>query len=317
MVKRLIIDTDTAGDDAISILLALKWPGVKVDAITIVEGNVGFEQEVENALYTVERFADYHVPVYPGCRRPLLKTWRYADYVHGKDGMGESYFPKARQRPEDKHGVQALIELVNSSPGEYIIIAQGPLTNIATAMMLDKEFAKNIGRLYIMGGYADGFGNITPAAEYNFWVDPDAAKIVLHSGVRPLLVGWDIALKYSVVTEEEHRMIAGWGTSEADFFVKVNRKVLEYEKRVTGVAGSTHPDTITTAIAIEPRVAKRVEPRFVDVENVSELTRGMSVVDHLGVLGKPANADVCYEADGELFKRMLFSVLKGRPGEIG
>ncbi|GBC69337.1 Pyrimidine-specific ribonucleoside hydrolase RihB [archaeon HR01] len=307
---RLVIDTDTAGDDTISLLMALKWPGVRLEAVTVVCGNVEFSQQVENALYTVENFSSYHVPVYPGCSRPLLKTWKYADYVHGKDGMGENYFPKARQRPERKHAVQALIELVNSNPGEISIIAQGPLTNIATAIMLDREFVKNVKRLYVMGGYADGFGNVTPAAEYNFWVDPDAAKIVLHSGVKPLIVGWDIAVKYSVVEEAMHREIASWGTKAADFFVKVNRKVVEFEKRTMGLAGSTHPDTITTAIAIEPRVARRVEPRYVDVENGSELTRGMSVVDHLGVLGREANADVCYEADGKLFREMLFKVLR-------
>ncbi|MEM1946893.1 MAG: nucleoside hydrolase [Candidatus Caldarchaeum sp.] len=308
---RLIIDTDTAGDDTISLLMALRWPGVKLEAVTVVCGNVEFSQEVENALYTVENFAKHHVPVYPGCSRPLLKSWKYADYVHGKDGMGENYFPKAKQRPENKHAVQALIELVNSSPEEYTIIAQGPLTNIATAIMLDRDFVKKVRRLYVMGGYADGFGNVTPAAEYNFWVDPDAAKIVLHSGIRPFIVGWDIAVKYSVVEESMHRQIATWGTKEADFFVKVNRKVVEFEKKVVGLPGSTHPDTITTAIAIEPKLAKRVEPRYVDVENQSELTRGMSVVDHLGVMGREANADVCYEADGKLFREMLFKILKG------
>jgi purine nucleosidase len=313
VVRRFIIDTDTAGDDAISILLALKWPDVRVDAITIVCGNVDFDQQVENALYTVEQFASYYVPVYPGARRPLLmRTWKYADYVHGKDGMGDSYFPKARQRPEEKHAVKALIELVNSTPGEYTIVAQGPLTNIATAILADKEFAKNVGQLFVMGGYADGFGNVTPAAEYNFWVDPDAAKVVLHSGIKPVLVGWDIAVKYSVIEEELHREIATWGTKEAEFFVKVNRKVVEYEKRVVGLPGSTHPDTITMAIAIDRSVAKRLEWRYVDVENVSELTRGMSVVDHLGVLGKEPNSLVCYEADKEKFRSMLFKVLKGR-----
>ncbi len=309
-MERLIIDTDTAGDDTISLLLAMRWPEARLEAVTVVCGNVEFWQEVENALYMVENFSKHYIPVYPGCSRPLLKGWRYADYVHGRDGMGENYFPKARQRPEDKHAVQALLELVNSSPGEYTIIAQGPLTNIATAIMLDRDFPKKIKRLYVMGGYADGYGNITPAAEYNFWVDPDAAKIVFHSGVRPVMVGWDIALKYSVVEESMHREIAGWGTREADFFVKVNRKVVEYEKKVIGLAGSTHPDTITTAIALNPRVAKRIEPRYVDVENESELTRGMSVVDHLGVLGKEPNADVCYEADGNLFREILFKILK-------
>ncbi|MCS7110064.1 MAG: nucleoside hydrolase, partial [Candidatus Caldarchaeum sp.] len=160
---RLIIDSDTAGDDAVSILLALKWPGVKVEAVTVVCGNVEFGQQVENALYTVENFSDHYVPVYPGCSRPLLKSWTYADYVHGKDGMGENYFPKAKQRPENKHGVQALLELVNSSPSEYVIVAQGPLTNIATAILLDRNFVKNVKRLYVMGGFADGYGNMTPA----------------------------------------------------------------------------------------------------------------------------------------------------------
>jgi purine nucleosidase len=309
-MHRLIIDTDTAGDDTISLMLAMRWPGTVLEAVTVVCGNVEFWQQVENALYTVETFSNRYIPVYPGCSSPLLKSWRYADYVHGRDGMGENYFPKAKQRPEDKHAVQALLELVNSSPGEYTIIAQGPLTNIATAIMLDRSFPKKIKRLYVMGGYADGFGNITPAAEYNFWVDPDAARIVLHSGVRPYIVGWDIALKYSVVEESMHHEIATWGTKEADFFVKVNRKVVEYEKKVTGLAGSTHPDTITTAIALNPGVAKRVEPRYVDVENQSELTRGMSVVDHLGVLGKEPNADVCYEADRSLFREMLFKILR-------
>jgi len=307
---KLIIDTDTAGDDTISLLLALRWPGVSLEAVTVVCGNVEFEQEVENALYTVENFSRYRVPVYRGCRRPLLKDWRYADYVHGKDGMGENYFPRAVQRPEEKHAVQALLELVNSEPGEYVIIAQGPLTNIATAILLDRDFVKNVGRLFVMGGFADGYGNITPAAEYNFWVDPDAAKIVFNSGIRPFMVGWDIALKYSVVSTSMHAEIATWGTKEADFFVKVNRKVIEFEKKF-GIDGSTHPDTITTAIAIDRRVAKRIEPRYVDVENQSELTRGMSVVDHAGVLGKAPNADICYEADRELFLNMLFKVLKG------
>lgn len=313
-MKKLIIDTDTAGDDTIALLLALKWPDVKVEAITIVAGNVRFDQQVENALYTVEQFSSYDVPVYPGCRSPLLKSWKYADYVHGKDGMGESYFPKAIKRPEPKHAVDAMLELVNSDPEGYILIAQGPLTNIAVALMKDPKFLTKLRKFYIMGGFADGFGNVTPAAEYNFWVDPDAAKLVLNSGAKPTLVGWDIAVKYSVVEENMYKEIAKWGTKEAEFFVKVNKKALEFEKRVAGIKGSTHPDTITVAMAIESRVSKRIELRYVDVENSSELTRGMSVVDHLGILGKEPNAYVCYEADSDLFKNMLYSVLKGKPG---
>ena len=316
---KVVIDTDTAGDDTISILLALKWPGVDVLGLTIVAGNVEFSHEVKNALYMVEKFASKPIPVYPGARRPLLKDWEYADYVHGKDGMSDHGWRPERLKPQDKHGAQALVELAREHPGEITLVAQGPLTNVALAMMLDPEFPDNLRELVIMGGYAQGYGNITPVAEYNFWVDPDAAKMVFRHWPRerkPLVVGWDITLKHALVYEHEHMQIAQWGTPEAEFFVKVNQKPMEFEKKTFGIPASTHPDAITMAIAIDKRVAKRVEERYVDVEEREGPTRGMFIVDHAGVLGEKPNARVVYEADGELFKKMLFSVLRGRPGEV-
>src|SRR5690606_788626 len=115
------------------------------------------------------------VPVYPGCAEPLLNRWVSADYVHGRDGMGDSFFPKARQRPEAQHAVDALIERINAAPGELTILAQAPLTNIAAAVIRDPSIARKVKALYIMGGTYFAPGNITPAAEYNFFVDPEAA----------------------------------------------------------------------------------------------------------------------------------------------
>ncbi len=319
MVRRFIIDTDTAGDDIISILLALKWPDIKVDALTIVAGNVEFSREVKNALYVVENFSSYPVPVYPGARTPLLKDWTYADYVHGKDGMSDQGFPDPKLKPEEKHGALALVELVDKRPGEYTIIAQGPLTNIALATMIDPDFPKKVGKLYIMGGYAIGYGNITPIAEYNFWVDPDAAKLVFKRFApinKPTVVGWDITLQSSLVYKEEHEEILGWGTKEAEFFVAINRKPMEFEFKTFGINASTHPDTLTTAIAINPKVALDVREKFVDIEEREGPTRGAFIVDHDNVLGKTPNARIVYKADGTLFKKMLFSVLRGRPGEL-
>src|SRR5262249_38129632 len=162
-------------DDVFSLLLALRHPSARLEAITVVCGNVRFEQELENALYTVELAGrSGEVPVYPGCSRPLVGEWVGAEYVHGRDGRGDSGFPRARQRPEPRHAVDELVRRVNESPGELTILAQGPLTNLALAVRRDPELPRKVAQLYVMGG---GIGNITPAAEYNFFVDPEAAKI--------------------------------------------------------------------------------------------------------------------------------------------
>jgi purine nucleosidase len=176
-MTRLIVDTDTAGDDVFSLLLALRDPRAQLEAITICCGNVRFDQEIENALYTVEQAGrGGEVPVYAGCPKPLLAEWVGAEYVHGHDGMGDSGFPRATQRPEPEHAVDELVRRVDESPGELTILAQAPLTNIAAAVTRDPSIAGKVAHLYVMGG---GVGNITPAAEYNFYVDPEAAKIVL------------------------------------------------------------------------------------------------------------------------------------------
>ena len=135
-------------------------------------------RSVENALYTVEMAGrSGEVPVYAGCPQPLAGDWVGAEYVHGQDGMGDSFFPRAAQRPEPEHAVDELLRRIDQSPGELTILAQAPLTNLATAVTRDPSIAGKVAHLYVMGG---GVGNITPAAEYNFYVDPEAAKIVFE-----------------------------------------------------------------------------------------------------------------------------------------
>ena len=140
------------------------------------------------------------VPVYPGCSQPFIAEWAGAEYVHGMDGMGDSFFPKAKQRPEAEHGVDALVRLVDESPGELTILAQGPLTNIAAAVTLDPTLPEKVDHLWIMGG---GAGNITPAAEYNFYVDPEAAKIVFAAGFRTTLFTWSLTLTHGVFDDDK------------------------------------------------------------------------------------------------------------------
>lgn len=310
MTTRLVIDTDTAGDDVFSLLLGLLHPEATLEAITICCGNVAFDQEVENALYTIEiagRGGD--VPVFAGCRRPLIAEWVGAEYVHGDDGMGEAHFPRARQRPEREHAVDALVRLIDDNPGELTLIAQAPLTNIATAVVRDPTIAGKVKHLYVMGG---GSGNVTPAAEYNFYVDPEAAKIVFRAGFSLTLVTWTLTLSHGIFTTEQLAAIDELGTPLAAFFAQVNRKALEF-CLARGLAGSSHPDALTCALALDPALVTQSTRCFVDVETAGDLTRGYSSIDRLGFFRSEPNADVVEAVDSDAFYRMLVGVLGREP----
>ena len=182
MTIPFILDTDTAQDDCVAILLGLLDPIADLRGITMVAGNVGFEQQTENALMTLSVAGALGTcPVFLGCRRPMVRRWVSAENVHG-DGAGGLSMDTAGITPESEHGVDALLRLTAESPGELNIVAIGPLTNIAMAVVKDPSFPKRVKSLYIMGGSNNARGNITAAAEFNFYVDPDAAKIVFGAG---------------------------------------------------------------------------------------------------------------------------------------
>lgn len=317
---KLIIDTDTAGDDVFSLLLGLRTPGVDLIGITINCGNVAFSQEVENALYAVQMAGrSGEVPVYPGCERPMIEPWVSAAYVHGQDGMGDSNFPPARQRPAGTHAVDALIDAVQAAPGEITIVAQAPLTNLAVAAMRSQAFPSQVKSLFVMGGTSTGIGNVTPAAEYNFYVDPEAARIVLQAGFPLTLVDWNLCLRQGVFYDRDLERIERMDTPLSRFFLQVNRRALEF-CRQTGLPGSTHPDTLTCALAIDESLITRSSYYFVDIETRGELTRGYcSVVtgpqrlslDAMGVAARPPNVRLVEEVDEERFKEMFFRVLEG------
>lgn len=302
----LIVDTDTAGDDVFSLLLALRRPEAELEAITVVCGNVSFEQEIENALYTIEHAGrSGEVPVYAGCSRPLIAEWVGAEYVHGRDGMGDSSFPRALQRPEAEHAVDAILRLVDERPGELTILAQGPLTNLAAAVARDPSLPTRVRHLWVMGG---GLGNITPAAEYNFFVDPEAAKIVLAAGFPLTLFTWTVSLSHGVFSQERLARIDALDTELSRFFGQVNRKALEFEL-ATGIPGSAHPDSMTCAAILDESLILSARDCFVDVETRGELTRGYSVIDPGGRRTAPPNARVVEELDTERFFELMLSVL--------
>lgn len=319
---RLIIDTDTAGDDAFSILLALRQPGVTVEALTICNGNVPFDQQVENALITLEKAGrGGSVPVYPGCRLPMLRKPLNATYVFGADGMSDAGFAKARQRPESKHAVDAIVDLVMANPGEITILAQAPLTNLAVAYLKEPRIAKAVRHLWIMGGTDNAIGNVTSAAEFNFYVDPEAAKIVLNAGFNVTLSTWTLTLHSGILLAEHLAEIERLGTPLAQFFLQVNKATVDYSKGRHGRTGSTHPDSLTCACMLDESLILESTDCLVEIETAGELTRAYSsisspilpdseVADPALGRARGPNARVIKSADPERFGRMLIDALR-------
>jgi inosine-uridine nucleoside N-ribohydrolase len=309
-VRHLLIDTDTAGDDVTALLIALRSPDVTVEAITVVAGNVYLDQCVTNALYTTEMAKRTDVPVYVGAGKPLMRRLVTAHYVHGDDGMGNSNFPAPTKEPESTHAVDAIIELADRFPGELEIIGQGPLTNLALAVAKDPGLPSKVKRLIIMGGVNNARGNITPAAEFNFYVDPEAAQIVFRSGFDILLSPWDLCLRDGIIYRDEMAPFEALDTELSRFWLSVNRRAWEFLSEI-GIDGVSLPDAITVALALDPSMILESAVYFVDVETKGEYTSGYSVVDVGGVVEKEPNAEVVVRFDKARFKDLLLDVLRG------
>lgn len=278
---RLIIDTDTAGDDVFSLMIALTRPGVTVEAITIAHGNVGFAQHAENALATLEVCGRAgEVPVYLGAERPLSREPLAATYVFGADGMSDSGFPQAAQRPAAGDAPDEIVRRIMAAPGEITLLAQAPLTNLALAVMMEPRIARACRRLWIMGGTDNGVGNVTPAAEYNFYADPEAAKIVLAAGFDVSIVTWTETLRDGLFTLDQLGEIEALATPRSRFFTAVNRTSLAFARETQGLAGSLHPDALTCAVALDEGLILDADHCVVDVETKGELTRGYLSVSH-------------------------------------
>lgn len=309
----LIIDTDTAQDDCVALLVGLLDPLADLRAITMVAGNVGFDRQLKNAWLTLNAAGRLgEIPVHLGCRRPMMREWVSAENVHG-DGAGGLQMDFDGLVPQAQHGVDALIELAAESPGELTIVAIGPLTNIAMATVKDPHFVRNVKALYIMGGSNNGRGNITAAAEYNFYVDPEAAQTVFEAGFDITVIPWDrLTLRDAVFSREQLDEIEAVGTPLAEFFVRVVGSTLAFDESV-GIAGSTHPDSLTAAVLLHPELVTADAGYAVSIETASELTRGYSAMSW-GVHGLEANARVIESIDPDAFFRYVISLVD-RPTE--
>ncbi|MBT0768721.1 nucleoside hydrolase [Kineosporia sp. J2-2] len=304
----LVIDTDTAQDDCIAILAGLLTAEADLRAITMVAGNVGFDRQVRNAFLTLN-VADKlgQVPMYLGSRRPLVRPWVSAENVHG-DGAGGLDMDFDGCEPQPEHAVDALLRLAEEADGELSVVAIGPLTNIALAVAKKPEFAQQVKHLVIMGGSNNDRGNITAAAEFNFYVDPEAAKIVFDAGFRITVVPWaPLTLRQAVFGRDTLDEIAGIDTPLARFFTRVCSSTLEFDESV-GIPGTTHPDSLSVAVLLRPELITRSARYNVDIETGSELTRGYAAMSW-GVHGLTPNATVVEEIDAPAFRQFLLGML--------
>jgi len=316
-----LIDTDTASDDAVALIMALRSPQVRVLAITTVAGNVAVQQAARNALYTVE-LCGSEVPVFVGAEEPLNRPHLSADWFHGRDGLGDRGYPPPRRAPEKIPALEAIVSTVECHPG-LVLVTLGPLTNVALALQLNPGIAAKVSRCVIMGGAPCCEGNVTPAAEYNIWCDPEAARIVLRSGLPVELVGWHLCRGDAVLRPDAIEHVLGLGTPQARFAIECNSRAQEAYFEQTGEHGISLPDPVAMSIALDPTIVTQQSEHCVDVETSSELTLGMTVVDRLNVAGNDRNravwapvlrggqkAKVCWTIDNQRWKQALYAALR-------
>jgi purine nucleosidase len=301
--RPFLIDTDTASDDAVALLLALRAPDVDVRAISVVAGNVPVDQGVQNALYTVE-LAGADVPVFRGAAAPRTGDLHTGQAVHGDDGMGDIGLEVVGRDPAHGDAADAIVENADGAT----LVTLGPLTNVAEAFERDPTVVERLESLVVMGGTSDHRGNITAVAEYNVWADPEAAAIVFESGAPLTMVGWDISRQYAVVTPADAEELRALGPLGA-FSVDIQRTLIEFCRTQTLLDGYDLPDPVAMAIALDPTIATEVRRLHVAVETRGILTRGETVVDYRGTSETP-NVDVVVAASRQRFFALLRNALR-------
>ena len=269
--QRVIIDTDPGVDDAFALLLAMRSPELQIEGITPVAGNVPLEINLPNALRMVEIAGRTDIPVAAGAKAPLMRRLVTATYAHGENGLGGAVFPEPKTNPISQPAADFIRETVRKYPGEITLLTIGPLTNVAAALNSDGELAHMIRGVTMMGGSLSG-GNITPAAEFNIYVDPEAARIVFQSGIPITMVGLDVTRKTSL-TEDHVRTLEAAGNPVAQAAAMIGRNALTHNRERGFLVGPNMHDSLAVAGFIDPSILQ-TEDYYIDVETTGELTAG-------------------------------------------
>jgi inosine-uridine nucleoside N-ribohydrolase len=275
VVQKVIIDTDPGVDDAFALLLAMRSPELRIEAITAVAGNGPLSLTLPNALRMVEVADRTDIPVAGGASSPLIRRlWVGSGEIHGKNGLGGAEFPVPRTQPVKEPAADLICRVVRENPGEIAIIGIGPLTNVALALRQDPQIANLIPKIVLMGGALKG-GNATPSAEFNFWADPEAASIVFDSGIPITMVGLDVTMKVELTPNYIQQLEAGRG-KVCVAAAQIARKLTELYQSQGRVTGKHMHDPLAVAALIRPEIVD-LEDYHVEIETAGNITAGESV----------------------------------------
>ena len=322
--RRVIIDTDPGTDDALAIFLAIRSPELQIEALTPVAGNVPLELTLPNALRLVEIAGRTDIPVAAGARQPLKRQLVTASYAHGENGLGGVQFPEPKIKPVAESATELIRRLVRKSPGEIHLIALGPLTNLALAFQDDPQLPRMIPSITLMGGSLSA-GNVSPAAEFNIYVDPEAAQIVFRAGIPITMVGLDVTRK-ATLREQDIQALEAANNPIASAAGRITRATMNRLRKTGAAEGPAMHDSLAVAAFLDPPVVK-LEEYYVDVETKGEFTAGQTVgwrrapmrksPPMAGAAATPAesvfraNAKVAMDLDRERFLRLLIGRLTG------
>lgn len=280
--QKVIIDTDPGVDDAFALLLAMRSPELQIEAITPVAGNVPLSLTLPNALRMVEIAGREDIPVAAGASAPLIRRLVTASYAHGENGLGGAVFPVPHTQPVKEPAPSLICRIVRENPGEITIIGIGPLTNVAMALRQEPEMANKVRGIVLMGGSLSG-GNVTPGAEFNFYVDPEAASLVFDSGIPITMVGLDVTRKVTLTENYVRSLEAGHGkVSQAAAKIARNIEDLyQKQRRASGQppisnGGPNMHDPLAVSSLIRPDILT-FEDYHIEIETSGDLTAGESV----------------------------------------
>lgn len=313
MAKKIIIDTDPGQDDAVAILTALASPeDFDVLGIVAVAGNVGLNQNAINALKVVELSGRTDIKVYAGSDRPLRRELVTAEHVHGETGLDGPVLPEPKITLEEQHGVDFIIDTVRAQPEKSVTLCPlGPLTNIALAFAKAPDIAPRIAEIVLMGGAYFEVGNMTPAAEFNIYVDPDAADIVMRSGVPIVMASLDVTHQL-LSTKTRINAIRNLGNKTGIAVAQMMDFYETFDVEKYGSEGAPLHDPCVIAYLLKPELFKGRQIN-VTIETTSELTMGMTVADYWQITDRPRNTFFLRHADAQGYYDLLTERLARLP----
>lgn len=311
----VIIDCDPGHDDAIALLWALASPSLEVKAVTTVAGNQSIEKVTDNAIKVLTKARVYDIPVGQGYSRPLIGELNDGGLIHGETGLDGPRLPEKAFEKVELNSVELIIKTIEEAQEKITLVALGPLSNLARLFIIRPDLKEKIEQISLMGGGT--YGNWIPAAEYNIWVDPEAAKVVFDSGIPIIMAGLDVTQK-AYVTDEENEKLKAQGNEVSIFVSELIEFYRQYHYQVEGFPGCTLHDPCAIAALVHPEIFT-AEQCHVDIELNGKLTRGMTVIDRIGYLEKIFNekkerqVKVLFGVDREKFVEYLLEAMARLP----